>query len=68
MLAEEIIENDEMRIVKFPREAFRGKHWTVNIELIREIKEDALSGLFDEFVGVLDSGFETIDPKYQRIL
>ncbi len=67
MLAEAIIENDEMRIVKFPREAFRGKRWTVNIEPIREITENVSVGLFDEFVGVLDSKFTTTDLKYQRV-
>ena len=67
MLAEAIIENDEMRIVKFPREAFRGKRWTVNIEPIREITENVSVGLFDEFVGVLDPKFTTTDLKYQRV-
>ncbi len=47
MLAEAIIENDEMRIVKFPREAFRGKRWTVNIEPIREITDDEVGDGFD---------------------
>jgi restriction endonuclease S subunit len=38
MLAEAIIENDEMRIVNFSMAPFiSGKHWKVNIEPIEEI-------------------------------
>jgi len=37
MLAEAYIENNEMRVINFPKDAFKGKHWKINIEPIEEI-------------------------------
>ena len=43
MYAEAIIENNEMRIINFPKNAFKGRHWKINIEPIEEIKDDFIS-------------------------
>ena len=47
MLAEAYIENDEMRIINFPKNVFKGKHWKVNIEPIEEIKDEIIR---DDFI------------------
>ncbi len=39
MLAEAYIENNEMRVINFPKNIFKGKHWKVNIEPIEEIRD-----------------------------
>lgn len=53
MLAEAYIENNEMRVINFPKDAFKGKYWKINIEPIEEIKDDIEenknSNFFDEF-------------------
>ena len=41
MIAEAYIENNEMRVVNFPKDAFmKAKHWKINIEPIEVIKDD----------------------------
>ncbi len=40
MLAEVYIENNEMRVINFPKDVFKGKHWKINIEPINEIKDE----------------------------
>ena len=68
MLAEAYIENDEIRIIHFPKNIFKGKkHWKVNIEPIEEIKEN-ISFRFDDFIGVLNENFQTNDLKYNEIV
>jgi hypothetical protein len=37
MLAEAIIENNEMKIINYSKAIFKGKHWKINIEPIEEI-------------------------------
>ena len=68
MLAEAYIENNEMRVVNFPKDAFNGKHWRINIEPIEEIKDEEVLGIFDEFVGILDNDFLVNDIKYKEIV
>jgi len=67
MLAEAYIENNEMRIVNFPKDAFNGKHWMINIEPIEEIKDEETPGVFDEFIGLLDNDFLANDIRYKEI-
>ena len=38
MLAEAIMEHNEIKIIKFPKNKFKGNHWILNIESIEEIK------------------------------
>ena len=40
MLAEAYIENNEMRVINFPKDAFKGKHWKINIEPIEEMTNE----------------------------
>ena len=40
MLAEAIIENNEMKIINYSKKLFKGHHWKVNIEPIEEIKDE----------------------------
>ena len=68
MLAEVYIENNEMRIVNFPKDVFKGKHWKINIEPIEEIKDDEKSDVFNEFVGILDNDLNVNDARYNRIV
>ena len=68
MLAEVYIENDEMRIVNFPKGIFKGKHWKINIEPIEEIKDDEKSDAFNQFVGILDNDVAVNDSRYNKIL
>jgi len=68
MLAEAYIENNEMRVINFPKNAFKGKHWKINIEPIEEIKDDETINVFNEFVGILDNDFIINDVKYKDII
>jgi hypothetical protein len=48
MLAEAYIENNEMRVINFPKDAFiKSNHWKINIEPIEEMvnEEDNSSKL-----------------------
>jgi hypothetical protein len=57
MLAEAIMEHNEIKIIKFPKNKFKGKHWKLNIESIEEIKDDIEDGIENkEFV------YTTKDP------
>lgn len=68
MLADAYIKNNEMRIVNFPKDKFKGRHWKVNIEPIEEIKDEENEGVFDKFVGVLNNDFTTEDIRYKKIV
>ncbi len=37
MIAEAYIENSQMRVLNFPKEFLKSKHWKINIEPIEEI-------------------------------
>ncbi len=65
MLAEAYIENNEMRVINYPKKAFKGKHWKINIEPIEEIKDDNFTRLSEATRGLLSK--KNIDPlKWQK--
>ena len=51
MLAEAIIENNEMRVINFPKDMLKCKHWQIDIKPIKEIVDDNKNDLnyFDKF-------------------
>ncbi len=55
MLAEAYIENSQMRVVNFPKEFLKSKHWKINIEPVEEINdelsdEDSIFGMWKDRV------------------
>ncbi len=50
MLAEAYIENNEMRIINYPKDIFTGHHWKVNIEPIEQIDDDINN---DDFISLM---------------
>ncbi len=49
MLAEAIIENNEMKIINFPKGIFKSKHFKVNIEPVKEMKKYKKNNTSDSF-------------------
>ncbi len=69
MLAEAIMDHNEIKIIKFPKNQFKGNHWKLNIESIEEIKDveetKDIKLLIKETAGILKD--KNINPvKWQR--
>ncbi len=64
MITEAYIENNQMRVINFPKEFLKSKHWKINIEPIEEIKDD-FKNLSNKTSGILIG--KNIDPiKWQE--
>ncbi len=64
MIAEAYIENSQMRVVNFPKEFLKSKHWEINIEPVKEINDD-FKNLSNKTSGILFG--KNIDPiKWQE--
>ncbi len=69
MLAEAIMDHNEIKIINFPKNQFKGNHWKLNIESIEEIKDLEVTKdielLIKETAGILKN--KNINPiKWQR--
>ncbi len=53
MLVEAIRENNEIKIINFPKNKFKGSHWKLNIESIEEINDNSFKDLLKETAGIL---------------
>ena len=41
MLAEAIMDHNEIKIIKYPKNKFKGNHWKLKIESVEEIKDNS---------------------------
>ncbi len=60
MLAEAIMDHNEIKIIKFPKNKFKGNHWRLNIESIEEIKEPTKLKTINECVNIIENSIEQI--------